>query len=101
MNTMSACAALITGGTSGIGKATAEVLHSRGYQVAVTGQRTESIARAREELPGDVLVLRADARSLADTDRVVSEVGERFGALTTLVLNAGVSRTMTLNAFDE
>jgi NAD(P)-dependent dehydrogenase (short-subunit alcohol dehydrogenase family) len=98
---MSSRAALITGGTSGIGKATAEVLHSRGYRVAVTGQRQESVVRARKELPEDVLVLRADARSLADTDQVVTEVGERFGTLTTLFLNAGVSRPVTLDAWDE
>jgi NAD(P)-dependent dehydrogenase (short-subunit alcohol dehydrogenase family) len=98
---MSARAALVTGGTSGIGKATAEVLHSRGYRVAVTGQGQESVARARKELPEDVLVLRADARSLADTDRVVSEVRERFGTLTTLFLNAGVNRPVTLDTWDE
>lgn len=98
---MSARAALITGGTSGIGKATAEILHSRGYRVAVTGQRPESVARAHEELPEDVVVLRADARSLADTDGVVSEVRERFGTLTTLFLNAGVNRPVTLDACDE
>jgi NAD(P)-dependent dehydrogenase (short-subunit alcohol dehydrogenase family) len=99
--TMSARTALITGGTSGIGKATAEVLHSRGYRVAVTGQRPEGVARARAELPEDVLVLQADARSLADTDKVVSEVGACFGSLTTLFLNAGVSRPMTLDTADE
>lgn len=98
---MSARTALITGGTSGIGKATALALHGRGYRVAVTGQREESIARAREELPDDVLVLQADARSLADIERVVSEVGAKFGNLTTLFLNAGVSRPMTLDAWDE
>lgn len=98
---MSARAALITGGTSGIGKATAEALHSRGYRVAVTGQSQESVARARKELPEDVLVLRADARSLADTDGVVSEVQEQFGTLTTLFLNAGVNRPVTLDAWDE
>jgi NAD(P)-dependent dehydrogenase (short-subunit alcohol dehydrogenase family) len=98
---MTAPAALITGGTSGIGRATAAVLHSRGYRVAVTGQRSESVGRAREELPKDVLVLQADARSLADTDAVMSEVGGRFGTLSALCLNAGVSRPATLETADE
>ncbi|MEV6237479.1 SDR family oxidoreductase [Lentzea sp. NPDC051838] len=98
---MSTPAALITGGTSGIGKAAAEALHGRGYWVAVTGQREESVARARKELPEDILVLRADARSLADTDRVMSEVRDRFGTLTTLLLNAGISRPGTLATYDE
>ncbi|MEU9438989.1 SDR family NAD(P)-dependent oxidoreductase [Streptomyces sp. NPDC048252] len=44
-------AALITGGTTGIGRATAELLHARGYQVAVTGQNPESLARARLSFP--------------------------------------------------
>ncbi|MCL7380481.1 SDR family oxidoreductase [Streptomyces sp. 35G-GA-8] len=52
---------LITGGTTGIGRATAELLHTRGYQVAVTGQNPDSLARARSELPADVLVVRSDA----------------------------------------
>ncbi|MFI9387427.1 SDR family oxidoreductase [Kutzneria sp. NPDC052558] len=98
---MSARTALITGGTSGIGKATAEILRKRGYRVAVTGQRPESVAQARAELPDEVLVLQADARSLADTDQVVADVGARFGSLTTLFLNAGVSRPMTLETYDE
>ncbi|MFG2078112.1 SDR family oxidoreductase [Nonomuraea maritima] len=98
---MSVRTALITGGISGIGKAAARTLHERGYRVAVTGHRQESVARAREELPDDVLVLQADARSLSDTDRVMSEVEARFGELTTLFLNAGVNHPMTLETWDE
>jgi NAD(P)-dependent dehydrogenase (short-subunit alcohol dehydrogenase family) len=98
--------ALITGGTSGIGRATAELLHARGYQVAVTGQNTDSLARARRELPDDVLVVRADARVLGDADRLVATVSERFGSLDLLFLNAGVFRPaavadVTEAEFDE
>ena len=98
--------ALITGGTSGIGRATAELLHSRGYRVAVTGQNPESIATAQRELPQDMLVLRADTRVVADTDAMVDAVRERFGSLDVLFLNAGVSRfssvaDVTDDAFDD
>lgn len=93
--------ALITGGTSGIGKAAALTLHDRGYRVAVTGRRPESVERARTELPDDVLVLRSDAGSLPDIDKVVAAIGEHFGSLTTLFLNAGVNYPMTLENWDE
>ncbi|MFK4246106.1 SDR family oxidoreductase [Micromonospora chokoriensis] len=99
-------AALITGGTTGIGRATAELLHARGYQVAVTGQNPESLARARRELPGDVLVVRADARVLADTDALMTTVSDRLGHLDLLFLNAGIFRPapvagVTEESFDE
>ncbi|TDC86304.1 SDR family oxidoreductase [Actinomadura sp. 7K507] len=99
-------AALITGGTTGIGRATAELLHARGYQVAVTGQNPDSLARARLELPDDVLVVQADARVLADTDALVATVADRFGSIDLLFLNAGILRPapvadVTEESFDE
>jgi NAD(P)-dependent dehydrogenase (short-subunit alcohol dehydrogenase family) len=98
--------ALITGGTSGIGRATAELLHRKGYRVAVTGRNPESLADARRELPEDVLVLRADARVMKDTESLIESVRERFGSLDLLFLNAGVFRPapvpdVTEDAFDE
>lgn len=84
--------ALITGGTTGIGRATAELLRGRGYQVAVTGQNPESVTSARAALGDDVLVLRSDSGSVADIDELVGAVGERFGSLDLLFLNAGVFR---------
>ncbi|MFI7446270.1 SDR family oxidoreductase [Nonomuraea sp. NPDC049714] len=98
---MSAPTALITGGTSGIGKATAELLHARGYRVIVTGQNPDTIAAAEKALPEEIVVLRADARSLTDTDRVTEEIRECFGALDVLFLNAGIVRGRPVAAFDE
>ncbi|MBZ6232365.1 SDR family NAD(P)-dependent oxidoreductase [Streptomyces olivaceus] len=94
---MPAPAALITGGTSGIGRATAELLHSRGHRVMVTG----SGGHAGAELPGDIVTVRADARSLPDIDRAVDEARSRFGALDLLFLNAGVSRPGPFESIDE
>ncbi|MET7787461.1 SDR family oxidoreductase [Streptomyces sp900116325] len=98
--------ALITGGTTGIGRAAAELLHARGYQVAVTGQNPDSLARARRELPDDVLVVQSDARVLADTDALLTTVSDRFGSLDLLFLNAGIFRPapvadVTEASFDE
>ncbi|BCY09541.1 SDR family oxidoreductase [Actinoplanes sp. L3-i22] len=98
---MTSRTALITGGTSGIGLATAALLHRTGYRVAVTGSTAESVEAARAQLPDEVVVLRADARSLADTDRVVGELRERFGSLDVLFLNAGLVRGLPIEDYDE
>ncbi|MFC8081869.1 MULTISPECIES: SDR family NAD(P)-dependent oxidoreductase [unclassified Streptomyces] len=94
---MSAPAAFITGGTSGIGKATAELLHSRGYHVMVTG--LGNVADAG--LPEDVVIVQADARSLPDIDRAMDQARRRFGSLDLLFLNAGISRLGPIESTDE
>jgi NAD(P)-dependent dehydrogenase (short-subunit alcohol dehydrogenase family) len=93
--------ALITGGTTGIGFATARVLHEQKFQVVVTGQNPERVAAAQDALPRDVLVMRADARRLADTQAVADELGARYGGLDALFLNAGVGPMQPVEAVDE
>src|SRR5262245_46440911 len=93
--------ALITGGTSGIGFATARVLHEQGYAVVTTGQHPGRIAAAREALPQDVVVLAADARTMSDTQSVADEIRSRFGRLDVLFLNAGVGPMQPVEAVSE
>jgi NAD(P)-dependent dehydrogenase (short-subunit alcohol dehydrogenase family) len=94
-------AALITGGTTGIGLATARVLHQEGFAVLVTGQNPDTIAAARRALPSDIVVLRADARSLVEAERVASELQQRFGKLDAAFLNAGAGKMLPIEAVDE
>lgn len=93
--------ALVTGGTTGIGRATAELLHAAGARVAITGQNPDTLSAAARELPSDVVVLRSDARSLADAAELAAQVGQRFGKLDVLFLNAGIAQLAPFDAVDE
>ena len=92
--------ALITGGTTGIGLATARLL-AKDFAVVVTGRNPDTLTKARRELPDDVVVLAADARSSPDTERVVAEVTQRFGRVDAVFLNAGIGSLVPLEAVDE
>lgn len=81
-------AALVTGGGTGIGAATARRLAADGYAVAVTGRRAAPIGEVAAEIDGLAIV--ADTGSEADAERAVAATVERFGALDALVCNAGI-----------
>lgn len=93
--------ALITGGTSGIGLATAQLFQEEGAQVAVTGRSTEGLARARQVLGEDAIVLASDAGRLDDIERLMVEVGQAFGKLDVLFLNAGLAKLGSLDKMTE
>jgi NAD(P)-dependent dehydrogenase (short-subunit alcohol dehydrogenase family) len=84
---------LITGGTSGIGRATAVLFAEEGAHVAITGRDEGRGAQVVEEIQaagGDGLFVRADVRSAADCERSVAATLEAFGRLDVLFNNAGV-----------
>ena len=85
--------ALITGGTSGIGEATALLFAREGGRVAITGRNSERGARvvARiKESGGDAIFLGADVSQASDCRRVVDEAVRAFGKIEILFNNAGV-----------
>jgi NAD(P)-dependent dehydrogenase (short-subunit alcohol dehydrogenase family) len=93
--------ALVTGGTTGIGRVTAERLHAAGARVAITGNNPDTLRAARQELPEDVAVLKADARSIADSEALAAELRRRFGTLDVLFLNAGVAQLAPFDLVTE
>jgi 3-oxoacyl-[acyl-carrier protein] reductase len=84
--------ALVTGGSRGIGFATARQLLEQGASVAITGTSQEHLATAEQDLrgSGNVLPLRADVRQNDEVEAAVAAVVSRFGGLDVLVNNAGV-----------
>jgi NAD(P)-dependent dehydrogenase (short-subunit alcohol dehydrogenase family) len=81
--------ALITGGTSGIGRATVELFATEGARVAFTGRRTEKGQALQSQFPNS-LFLQADHRQVSDCERAVSETMAAFGRIDILFNNAGV-----------
>jgi NAD(P)-dependent dehydrogenase (short-subunit alcohol dehydrogenase family) len=85
--------AVITGGTSGIGTASAILLAEEGAAVVITGrsqERGEEIVRTIEEAGGEAMFIRADVRLAEDCKQVVDKTLDRFGRIDVLFNNAGV-----------
>jgi NAD(P)-dependent dehydrogenase (short-subunit alcohol dehydrogenase family) len=81
--------AVVTGGNSGIGYATAEALAAEGAQVIITGRNVESVSNAAQTLGVTGIV--SDQSKLDQIDNLVAEVKAKFGSVDVLFLNAGVA----------
>jgi len=84
---------LITGGTSGIGRATAQLFAEEGAKVAITGrnrERGQEVVAELESLGSNGLFIPADVRSASDCERAVEETVSTLGGLDVLFNNAGV-----------
>lgn len=97
-------AAIVTGGTSGIGKATALLFASEGAQVVLTGRRRElgeSAAREARDAGGTCRFVEADHTRPEDCTRVVEETLRRYGRLDVLFNNAGIVTSGTAETVTE
>ncbi|HET6656523.1 MAG TPA: SDR family oxidoreductase [Gaiellaceae bacterium] len=81
--------ALVTGGGTGIGRATALALARTGAKVAICGRRPEPLEAVRAELGDDCLAVSADVREPEQVAALVEQTLERFGRIDILVNNAG------------
>lgn len=89
---------LITGGSSGIGRAAAQMLAKAGARVAITGRDPERLAEAAKSL--GVVGIQADVSKEADVLRTFREVKEKLGDLDVLINNAGVGVLKELTEMD-
>jgi NAD(P)-dependent dehydrogenase (short-subunit alcohol dehydrogenase family) len=92
---------LITGGTSGIGLATAKQFLAEGARVIITGVNPESITKARAELGSEVLVLAANSASVEAQRELAAAIKSHYGQLDVAFLNAGVSVWRPIEEWDE
>ena len=93
--------AVITGGNSGIGLATAQRFAQEGAKVAISGRSQKTLDEAVKLIGNGVLAVKADVSSLADLDRFYSTVAQKFGKIDILFANAGVAKFASLEESSE
>ena len=93
--------AVITGGNSGIGLATANEFKSQGAKIVLFGRDARTLDKAAGALGGETLTIVGDVRKLPDLERLFDKTGERFGQVDVLVANAGIAKFAPIDSLPE
>ncbi|MGJ6967179.1 SDR family NAD(P)-dependent oxidoreductase [Streptosporangium sp. G11] len=94
-------AAVITGGSTGIGLATARRFLDEGASVVIAGRRQSELDKAVAELAGDVIAVRTDVSKIDDLDHLYAHVEKTRGRIDILFANASIAQPHTLGAIAE
>ncbi|GAA5784587.1 SDR family NAD(P)-dependent oxidoreductase [Chitiniphilus shinanonensis] len=92
---------VVTGGSDGIGLATARRFAAEGAHVYVTARRQEPLDAAVKEIGNGVVGVRGDVANLADLDRLYERIRRDHGRVDVVFANAGISESLALDAIDE
>ncbi len=93
--------ALITGGNSGIGLATAKRFVNEGAYIFITGRRDRELASAAKEIGRNVTAIQGDVSNLGDLDRLFAQIKREKGRLDIVFANAGVAKYSRLGEITE
>src|SRR5713226_882957 len=101
MNKLEGKTALITGGTSGIGLATAKAFVNEGAYTFITGRREAELAAAVKEIGRNVTGIQGDVSNLGDLERLFAQIKREKGKLDIVFANVGVAKFAALGAITE
>ena len=93
--------AVITGGNSGMGLATAKLFVQEGAKVVITGRRQKELDEAVQVIGKNVTAVRGDVANLADIDKLYSVVKEKHGKVDVVFANAGAGELLPITEVTE
>jgi NAD(P)-dependent dehydrogenase (short-subunit alcohol dehydrogenase family) len=101
MNKLEGKIALVTGGNSGIGLATAKQFVNEGAYVFITGRRAPELAAAVKEIGRNITGVQGDVSNLADLDRLFAQIEREKGRLDIVFANAGIAKYAPFDTITE
>ena len=93
--------AVITGGNSGMGLATAKLFAQHGAKVAITGRNQNTLTEAAHQIGEGAIAIQANVLDLASIENAYKSVSEKFGKIDVLVVNAGIFKGVHVADFTE
>src|SRR5262245_10384865 len=93
--------AVVTGGNSGIGLASAKRLAEEGAKVVISGRNAKTLAEATKTIGNGVLAVQSDVSHLDDLDKLYKEVAQKYGKIDVLFVNAGIAKFVPTSDVNE